>query len=161
MHAIVAKARFRLHVFGMEFLALADLPFELLERKRTERREARRVDVGIFQRLDLFPEDEGDGEIIFLEARPEADGDQVAGRTAICLVVIIISFSRQAFLNQLVIEALECRMLHDRENVDHVGGCLSAPNELAVFPLYVVIFIAAPHQAQAAPDRLFKQDAGA
>lgn len=31
MHAIVAKARFRLHVFGMEFFALADLPLELLE----------------------------------------------------------------------------------------------------------------------------------
>ena len=117
--------------------------------------------MGIFQRLHLFPQDEGDSEIVFLEARPEANRDQVAGRAAIRLVVVIICFSRQAFLNQLVIEALERRMLHDRKNVDHVGGCLSTANELAVLPLYVVVFIAAPHQTQAAPDRLFKQDAGA
>src|SRR3546814_1330070 len=116
--------------------------------------------MSVVQLLHFFPEDEWKSEIILLEAGPQPDRNKIAGRAGI-LIVLGVLFGSEAFLNQLVIEPLESRVLNDRQNVDHVGRGLAGANELTILSFDVVKFVTAPHEAQPAPNGLLQQDTGA
>src|SRR3546814_3605101 len=103
--------------------------------------------MSVVQLLHFFPEDEWKSEIILLEAGPQPDRNKIAGRAGI-LIVLVVLFGSEAFLNQPVIEPLESRVLNDRQNVDHVGRGLAGSTELTILSFDVVKFVTAPRSEE-------------
>ena len=82
---------------------------------------------------------------------------QVAGGTG--SVRFVTGFDHESATKQSIVEVAERRVLNDEQHVEVVGRLQPFTDALASLSLKLVDGgVAAPHQAQAAPDRLLEQD---
>ena len=103
-------------------------------------------------------QDEGNAEIKDLVTLAQFGRHHIAhGATVVGLVA---AGAGQAFVDQVVVERLERRVLDDGQHIDQAGRLLTRVDALAVLALEVGVLRVAPHQAQAATYGLLQQDLG-
>ena len=157
VHPVVAKQRGALQVLRDKGVTLAQHALELVRRHGRESGQGGHVDLVVVAQFVGFLQDERDAEVKGFKVFAQFCCDHVArGRAAV--TIVIACGARQAFVDQIVIERLKRRVLHDGQHIEQAAGFFAGLDQFAVFAFDVVVFRIAPHQAQAAPDGLLQQN---